>query len=171
MPSAALLGAGGARDADVAEQVLPGDTSPPELKLLGLGVHPGDALLEAAAGADVSVDLCHAPEFTLMQRLPQHGNDSLFALFHTPRLWNGRDAPAGQLSSMTGVDPPVTPAKTVAASTGNVGELFGRRTGGWDCWAAGQLPFPRKCRRPECLSGQNPSACLRKSKHPLRWAR
>ena len=28
--------------------------------------------LEAAAGADVSVDLCHAPEFTLMQRLPQH---------------------------------------------------------------------------------------------------
>ena len=103
MPSAALLGAGGARDADVAEQVLPGDTSPPELKLLGLGVHPGDALLEAAAGADVSVDLCHAPEFTLMQRLPQHGNDSLFALFHPPRLWNGRDDPAGQLSSMTGV--------------------------------------------------------------------
>ena len=90
VPSAALLGAGGARDADVAEQVLPGDTSPPELKLLGLGVHPGDALLEAAAGADVSVDLCHAPEFTLMQRLPQHGNDSLFALFHTPRLWNDR---------------------------------------------------------------------------------
>ena len=84
VPSAALLGAGGARDADVAEQVLPGDTSPPELKLLGLGVHPGDALLEAAAGADVSVDLCHALEFTLMQRLPQHGNDSLFALFHTP---------------------------------------------------------------------------------------
>ena len=56
--------------------------------ILGLGVHPGDALLEAAAGADVSVDLCHAPEFTLMQRLPQHGNDSLFALFHTPRFWN-----------------------------------------------------------------------------------
>ena len=70
------------------KQVLPGDTSPPELKLLGLGVHPGDALLEAAAGADVSVDLCHAPEFTLMQRLPQHGNDSLFALFHTPRFCN-----------------------------------------------------------------------------------
>ena len=45
MPSAALLGAGGARDADVAEQVLPGDTSPSELKLLGLGVSqsPGTA--------------------------------------------------------------------------------------------------------------------------------
>ena len=65
-----------------------------------------------------------------MQRLPQHGNDSLFALFHTPRLWNGRDAPAGQLSSMTGVDPPLDPAKTVAASTGKVGELFVGRTGG-----------------------------------------
>ena len=41
MPSAALLGAGGARDADVAEQVLPGDTRPSELKLLGLGSIPG----------------------------------------------------------------------------------------------------------------------------------
>ena len=70
---------------------------------------------------------------------------------------------------MTGVDPPLDPAKTVAASTGKVGELFVGRTGGRDCWAAGQLPFPRKCRRPECLSGQNPSACLRKGKHPPGW--
>ena len=69
------------------------------------------------------------------------------------------------------LSPPVTPAKTAAASTGKVGELFGGRTGGRDCWATGQLPFPRKRRRSECLSGQNPSACLRKSKHPPRWAR
>ena len=48
---------------------------------------------------------------------------------------------------MIGVDPPLAPAKTVAASTGKVGELFVGRTGGRDCWAAGQLPFPRKCRR------------------------
>ena len=34
---------------------------------------PLDPLLEPAAGADISVDLCHAPEFTLTQRLPQHG--------------------------------------------------------------------------------------------------
>ena len=31
---------------------------------------------------------------------------------------------------MTGVDPPLDPAKTVAASTGKVGELFVGRTGG-----------------------------------------
>ena len=46
------------------------------------GIHawacPLDALLEAAAGADVSVDLCHAPEFTLKQRLPQQGKCSAF---------------------------------------------------------------------------------------------
>ena len=37
--------------------------------------------------------MCHAPEFALMQRLPQHGNDSVFALLQTPRLRNRRDAP------------------------------------------------------------------------------
>ena len=64
----------------------------------------------------------------------------------------------------------MTPAKTAAASTGKVGELFEGRTGNRDCWAAGQLPFPRKRRRSECLSGQNPSAWQRKSKHAPRWA-
>ena len=34
-----------------------------------------------------------------MQRLPQHGNDSVFALFHTPRLRNYRDASTLSVSS------------------------------------------------------------------------
>ena len=37
---------------------------------------------------------------------------------------------------MIGVDPPLDPAKTLAASEGKVGELFVGRTGGRDCWAA-----------------------------------
>ena len=42
---------------------------------------------------------------------------------------------------------------------------------GRDRWAAAQLLFPRKRLRPGCLSAQNPSACLGKSKHPPCWAR
>ena len=42
---------------------------------------------------------------------------------------------------------------------------------GRDRWAAAQLLFPRKRLRPGCLSAQNPSACLGKSKHPPYWAR
>ena len=76
------------RNANVAEQVLPGDAGPPELELLGLGVHPWDAFLESPAGADITVGLWHAPEFTLTQRLPQHGNVSISGVFHTPRLRN-----------------------------------------------------------------------------------
>ena len=63
------------------------------MQFLGLGVHPGDALLEAAAGADISIDLCHAPEFTLMQRLPQQGSVPQIGVFHTPRLWNEKKVP------------------------------------------------------------------------------
>ena len=62
-------------------------------------------------------------------------------------------------------------AKTLAASEGKVGELFGGVHRGRDRWAAAQLPFPRKRLRPGCLSAQNPSACLGKSKHPPCWAR
>ena len=54
VPSLALLSAGGAGDADVAVDVVQGNAGPPELQLLRGGVHPGDPLLEPAAGADVT---------------------------------------------------------------------------------------------------------------------
>ena len=54
MPALAILGAGGAGDADVAVDVELGRVVPAELQLLGGGVHPRDPLLEPAAGADVT---------------------------------------------------------------------------------------------------------------------
>ena len=58
------------------------------LRLVDVARNPANGfparLLEASAGADISVDLCHAPEFTLTQRLPQRGNVSILEVFHTP---------------------------------------------------------------------------------------
>ena len=65
MPATLSLGAGGAGDADVAVDVVQGNVSSAELQFLGRGVHPGDALLEPAAGADVAVNLCHARSISL----------------------------------------------------------------------------------------------------------
>ena len=151
-----------------------GTAAPEGWSSLGRWVHPQDPLLEPAAGADIAVDWCQDRSWPLqlafMEQLPQRGSCSAnrgvsYSLFAEQPGCSGRIVVVDDR-----LNPPVTPAKTAAASTGKVGELFGGRTGGRDCWAAGQLPFPRKRRRSECLSGQNPSACLRTSKHPSRWA-
>ena len=60
MPTTPLLGTGGAGDSHVSEDVLLGHSHPPELALLGRGVHAGDALLETAAGPDVAVESVHS---------------------------------------------------------------------------------------------------------------
>ena len=167
-----LLGAGGA---DVAVDLIPGYARLAELHLLGRGVHPGGTLLEPAPGPDIAVSLHHTGSLRLWHTFC--GTPSA-----TGECSANRGVPYSPFAEQPGcsgrivvvndrLNPPVTPAKTAAASTEKVGELFGGRTGGRDCWAAGQLPFHRKRRRSECLSGQNPSACLRKSKHPPRWAR
>ena len=72
-----------------------------------------------------------------MQHLPQRGSVPQIGVFHTPRLWNGRDAPAGQLSSMTGVDPPLDPAKNgrrLDRKGGRVVRWAHRGPGLLGCW-------------------------------------
>ena len=170
MSAAAFLGVGGAGHSDVAVDVVQGNASPLELQFLGRRIHPEDALLDPAAGPDIPVNLSH----TRGLRLWHTSRDRELSAF-----WGCSIPPFAEQPGCSGkivvvndrLNPPVTPAKTAAASTGKVGGLFVGRTGGRDCWATGQLPFPKKRRRSECLSGQNPSACLRKSKHAPRWAR
>ena len=68
MPDAALLGAGGAGDADVAEYVGEGHASALELSFLRLRVHPRDPLLELATGTDVAENQGHARNICLWNR-------------------------------------------------------------------------------------------------------
>ena len=74
VPAPPLLGPCGAGDADVTEDVVAGDSGPPELVLLGGGIHAGHSLLEAAAGADVAEE-GHGKQVTFYPHLPQHEND------------------------------------------------------------------------------------------------
>ena len=166
-----LLGAGGA---DVAVDLIPGYARLAELHLLGRGGHPGGTLLEPAAGPDIAVSLHHTGSLRLWHTF--YGTPSA-----TGECSANRGVPYSPFAEQPGcsgrivvvndrLNPPGSPAKMVVASTGKVGELFGGLRDR-NCWAAGQLPFPKKRRRSECLSGQNPSACLRTSKHPSRWVR
>ena len=56
--------------------VVPGYAGPPELQVLGGGVHARSALLELPAGADVAVNLCHAGSIRLWNS-PRKGKVSL----------------------------------------------------------------------------------------------
>ena len=65
MPATPFLGGRGAGDANVAVDMVQGNSAPAEMELLGRGIHPGDTLLDLATGADVAVSLCHARSMRL----------------------------------------------------------------------------------------------------------
>ena len=53
------------------------------------------SVLEGPAGADGSRKAVPCREYGFMARVAQWGNVSDSGVFHTPRLGNRRDAPAG----------------------------------------------------------------------------
>ena len=76
--------------------------------MLGLGIHPKDALLEPTAGADITVNLCYAAgKYGFIEHSLQRGNDSVLGVFHTPRLCNVRQSHLG-LSNLRVQLPPAS---------------------------------------------------------------
>ena len=88
MPATPVLGAGGSGNADVAVDVVQGDTSPAELQFLGDGGPSRGRPPGAGGWCGCSRKFVPCPEYTFIEQSPQHGNDSLLRMFHTPRLWN-----------------------------------------------------------------------------------